>query len=93
MPAAMAGRLTPYTPSVSTNTFNVAAVPPAIAADSAAFGAAAWACTAAEGGKLKNLVRQNAICVPGRETARVQEAHIFIGHWLCEEIDRRFAAR
>lgn len=58
-----------------------------------ALGAAAWAWTGAEGGKLKNLVRQNAICVPDRETARVQEAHIFIGHWLCEEIDRRFAAR
>lgn len=53
-------------------------------------GAAAWAWTGESGGKLKDIARQ-IIRVPSAETARVQEAHIFIGHWLCEEIDRRFA--
>ncbi len=54
-------------------------------------GAATWAWTGGTGGRLNDIARQ-MIKVPCAETARVQEAHIFIGHWLCEEIDRRFAA-
>ena len=53
-------------------------------------GAQTWAWTGETGGRLKDIARQ-IIRVPSSETARVQEAHIFIGHWLCEEIDRRFA--
>ena len=28
-----------------------------------------------------------AIIIDNHETARIQEAHMFIGHWLCEAID------
>jgi len=51
-------------------------------------GATCWAWTGASGGKLNDLC-DNIVKAPSSETARVQEAHIFIGHWLCEEIDRR----
>ena len=34
------------------------------------------------GGQLGGLV-DDAIVVPGNETARIQEAHIFLGHALC----------
>lgn len=30
-----------------------------------------------------------AICVPSTDTARIQEAHLFIGHLWCEEVERR----
>ncbi|PWG73536.1 phosphoheptose isomerase, partial [Enterococcus hirae] len=30
-------------------------------------------------------------CVPCTETARVQEGHILIGHWLCEALDEALA--
>lgn len=38
------------------------------------------------GGKLRELV-DDAIVVPGDETARIQEAHIFLGHALCALIE------
>ncbi len=38
------------------------------------------------GGKLRDLV-DDAIVVPGDETARIQEAHIFLGHALCALIE------
>jgi D-sedoheptulose 7-phosphate isomerase len=38
------------------------------------------------GGKLLELV-DDAIVVPGDETARIQEAHIFLGHVLCAAIE------
>ena len=38
------------------------------------------------GGQLKGLV-DRCICVPSEETPRVQEAHILIGHLLCEMIE------
>ncbi|WP_233153000.1 SIS domain-containing protein [Motiliproteus sp. MSK22-1] len=43
-----------------------------------------------DGGKLKDLA-DHSIIIPGNETARIQEAHLFIGHWLCEEIDYQLA--
>lgn len=55
-------------------------------------GAVTWAWTGATGGKL-NGIAHHMLCIPHTETARIQEAHIFIGHWLCEEMDRRFAER
>ena len=55
-----------------------------------AIGASAWAWTGEDGGRLNGLAKQ-IIRVPCTETARIQEAHLFIGHWLCEEIDRRIA--
>jgi D-sedoheptulose 7-phosphate isomerase len=47
-----------------------------------------WAWTGADGGKL-NDIADHLIKIPSDETARIQEAHIFVGHWLCEEMDRR----
>lgn len=38
------------------------------------------------GGKLREIV-DDAIVVPGDETARIQEAHIFLGHALCALIE------
>lgn len=47
-----------------------------------------WTCafTGESGGKLKTIA-DDCICVPTTETARVQEGHILIGHWLCEALD------
>ena len=47
-----------------------------------------WTCafTGDDGGKLKTIA-DDCICVPSKETARVQEGHILIGHWLCEALD------
>jgi D-sedoheptulose 7-phosphate isomerase len=53
-------------------------------------GAAGWAWTGRGGGKLAETA-DHILAVPESETARVQEAHLFIGHWICEDMDRRFA--
>ena len=42
-----------------------------------------------EGGKLKDKV-DLAIVVPSKDTARIQEAHITIGHIICEILDEEF---
>ena len=42
-----------------------------------------------EGGKLKDRV-DLAIVVPSKDTARIQEAHITIGHIICEILDEEF---
>ena len=47
--------------------------------------------TGAGGGALVGLA-DHCMCVPSDQTARVQEAHILIGHILCELIDEKFAA-
>jgi D-sedoheptulose 7-phosphate isomerase len=39
---------------------------------------------------LKSLA-DLSICVPSDETARIQEGHILIGHWLCEALDQDLA--
>ena len=51
-----------------------------------------WTCafTGQSGGKL----RTQADCclqIPSNETARVQEGHIIIGHWLCEALDQKLS--
>ncbi len=43
-----------------------------------------------DGGKLRGLV-DHEMWVPVRETARVQECHILIGHIWCAMIDEAFA--
>lgn len=43
--------------------------------------------TGAGGGLLVSEV-DYCICVPSRDTPRVQEVHIFIGHVLCEIVER-----
>jgi D-sedoheptulose 7-phosphate isomerase len=45
------------------------------------------ALTGEEGGKLKEIA-DTCICVPSNDTPRIQEAHILIGHILCEEIEK-----
>ena len=49
-----------------------------------------YAWTGESGGKLLNIADQT-FCMPSTETARIQEAHMLIGHWLCEEMDERFS--
>ena len=48
------------------------------------------ALTGESGGRLKNLVDE-CLCVPSAETPRIQEAHAFIGHAICDIVDRAFA--
>jgi len=52
-----------------------------------------WTCafTGKSGGKLLDSA-DSCIQVPTDETARVQEGHIIIGHWLCEALDQRMGA-
>jgi D-sedoheptulose 7-phosphate isomerase len=42
--------------------------------------------TGGDGGLIKKI-STHAIVVDSNETARIQEAHILIGHTLCELID------
>lgn len=42
--------------------------------------------TGESGGRTKNEA-DHCICVPSRDTARIQESHILIGHILCEIIE------
>ncbi|MBI2095648.1 MAG: D-sedoheptulose 7-phosphate isomerase [Candidatus Omnitrophica bacterium] len=44
-----------------------------------------------DGGKLKALV-DLPIVVPSQKTSRIQEAHILIGHILCERVDEALFA-
>lgn len=49
-------------------------------------GATTVALTGRDGGKVKDIAKLSII-IRNDETARIQEAHMFIGHWLCEAID------
>jgi len=49
-------------------------------------GCIAIAFTGQDGGKLSSLADQ-AIQIPSDETARVQEGHLIVGHYLCEALD------
>jgi D-sedoheptulose 7-phosphate isomerase len=49
-------------------------------------GATTVGLTGCSGGKLSALCKYN-IVVPADVTARIQEAHIFIGHSLCEILE------
>lgn len=42
--------------------------------------------TGEEGGELRNLVDIN-IAAPSKVTARVQEVHMLVAHWWCENVD------
>lgn len=42
-----------------------------------------------DGGRLKNLCHQSLI-IPSNKTARIQEAHIFLGHFICGYIEEKF---
>ena len=54
-------------------------------------GAKTIALTGKGGGKLKDIV-DLAIIVPSQSTPRIQEAHITIGHILCELVERKLFA-
>src|SRR6478752_1696434 len=43
--------------------------------------------TGAEGGKVAH-VAECALLVPSRDTPRIQEAHLFLGHELCHLVER-----
>jgi D-sedoheptulose 7-phosphate isomerase len=43
--------------------------------------------TGEDGGQLKAVV-DYCICVPSKDTPRIQEAHILIGHILCELVEQ-----
>ncbi|CAH9059284.1 Phosphoheptose isomerase 1 [Pseudoalteromonas holothuriae] len=49
-------------------------------------GANTVALTGRDGGDVKNIAKL-PIIIKNDETARIQEAHMFIGHWLCEAVD------
>lgn len=48
------------------------------------------ALTGRDGGAIKGIADQS-IVIQHEETARIQEAHLFIGHCLCDIVDRVFA--
>ncbi|NQZ54643.1 MAG: SIS domain-containing protein [Piscirickettsiaceae bacterium] len=51
-----------------------------------------WTCafTGETGGQLVELA-DDCIRIPSDETARVQEGHIIVGHWLCEALDEQLS--
>jgi len=51
-----------------------------------------WTCafTGETGGQLVELA-DDCIRIPSAETARVQEGHIIVGHWLCEALDEQLS--
>lgn len=49
------------------------------------------ALTGCEGGKLSRQATVSVI-VPSMVTARIQEAHILIGHWWCGAVEEAFSA-
>lgn len=48
--------------------------------------------TGNQGGKLKEASNQTVI-VPSNVTARIQEAHILIAHWWCQQADETFTTK
>ncbi len=54
-------------------------------------GCITYAFTGETGGQLIEIA-DHCICAPSDETARVQEGHIIIGHWLCEALDQQLMA-
>jgi len=46
--------------------------------------------TGSTGGKLLHVV-DCCLCIPSEQTPRIQEAHILLGHILCEIIEESFA--
>lgn len=46
----------------------------------------AW--TGEGGGQLKSMC--DCICIPSRETARIQECHIMVGHILCGLVEKAY---
>ncbi len=55
-----------------------------------ALGAGCLGLTGGDGGTVKALC-DVALVIPSATTARIQEAHILVGHILCGLVDQRFA--
>ena len=49
-------------------------------------GATTIGLTGGTGGKLKELCKFNLV-MPSNDTPRIQEAHIFVGHSLCDLLE------
>jgi D-sedoheptulose 7-phosphate isomerase len=54
-------------------------------------GVVAVGMTGADGGSLAERC-DHCLCVPAEETPRIQEAHVLIGHTLCEFVERELFA-
>jgi D-sedoheptulose 7-phosphate isomerase len=54
-------------------------------------GVVAVGMTGADGGSLAERC-DHCLCVPAEETPRIQEAHVLIGHTLCEFVERKLFA-
>lgn len=54
-------------------------------------GCAVWALLGQGPHPIGDLLGPHALCVPSTVTARIQEAHLFLGHVLCEQIDGWFS--
>ena len=54
-------------------------------------GAFTVAITASDGGKVGD-VADVALCIPSKDTPRIQEAHLFLGHELCHLVESAMAA-
>ena len=52
-------------------------------------GAYTVALTGKDGGTVTNIANMSII-IPHQDTARIQEAHMFLGHWVCEAYDTFF---
>ncbi len=46
-----------------------------------------------EGGGDLEPIAQQTVCVPSKETARIQEIHITIGHIICEIVEKELFGR
>jgi D-sedoheptulose 7-phosphate isomerase len=55
-----------------------------------ALGAYTVALTGRDGGQVAGIAKL-PIIVRSNETARIQEVHMFLGHWLCEALDLVYA--
>lgn len=50
-------------------------------------GATTIAMTGKSGGKLKEIAA-HCLCIPSEDTPRIQEAHILVGHILCDLVEK-----
>ena len=51
-------------------------------------GVKTYVLTGETGGKLKAMA--NCLCIPSKDTARIQESHIVIGHLICGLVEERY---
>jgi D-sedoheptulose 7-phosphate isomerase len=51
-------------------------------------GVITWGLTGITGGKMNDIC--DCICVPSKETPRIQESHILIGHIICELVEHYY---